>query len=106
MRETAIVIRADLPRAKVTDRCPLRQRDRLRTAVRRLADVPVAGPGRIDLHFQPQPLGLRTKRGLGERRTTDVAETHEQHGRTLIHSLALPAPHFTVSSIPLPSGSS
>ena len=54
--------------------------DRLGAPVGRLADVPVAGAGGVDLDVEADPLRLMAERRLGERRTADVAEADEQDG--------------------------
>lgn len=48
--------------------------------VRRFADVPSAGAGTVDHDVEPTPLGLGTKRRLGQGRATDVAEADEEDG--------------------------
>src|SRR3546814_20018738 len=49
-------------------------------AIRRMADVPCARPGGIDIDIQPTPPRFPAERRLGERGATNVAETDEQHG--------------------------
>src|SRR3546814_13190077 len=58
-----------------------------RAAIGRMADVPVAGAGRIDLDAAVEP-GLaqaRTQRALGHRRAADVAQADHQQALRLRH---------------------
>ena len=55
-------------------------RRRLRPGVRRLARMPVPGPGGIDDQVEVQPLRLGAQGGLGDGRATDVAEADEEDG--------------------------
>src|SRR3546814_7101428 len=58
---------------------PFRLRLGKRARVGRMSDMPVAGPGGVDLHLQAHRLRLAPESGLGQRRTADIAQTDEQN---------------------------
>ena len=62
-------------------------RHRLRAWIGRIADMPVAGAGRIHDNIKTRPFGLRPQHGFGQRGATDIAEADEQD-RRLRHSAA------------------
>ena len=80
MGEAAKVRLRHLPRLQPRNLDPMPPRGRLRPRVRRLARMPVPGPGGIDDQIEPEPLRLGAQGGLGERRATDVAEADEEDG--------------------------
>ena len=80
MGEAAKVRLRHLPRLQPRNLDPMPPRRRLRPRVRRLARMPVPGPGGIDHQVETESLRLGAQGGLGERRATDVAEADEEDG--------------------------
>ena len=57
--------------------------ERARPGIGRMAGVPVAGPGRIDVRIDSRSFGRSPERRLGQRRTADITQAHEQDGGAL-----------------------
>src|SRR3546814_8181235 len=79
MAEAMEIVRSHLPRAVMRYVDPFRLRLGKRARVGRMSDMPVAGPGGVDLHPQAHRLRLAPESGLGQRRTADIAQTDEQN---------------------------
>src|SRR3546814_7500215 len=75
MAEAMEIVRSHLPRAVMRYVDPFRLRLGKRARVGRMSDMPVAGPGGVDLHLQAHRLRLAPESGLGQRRTADIAQT-------------------------------
>ena len=78
--EAAIVRGRDLPRALAGDVDAAVLGGGLRARVGRLADMPIAEPGRVDLEAVEHALvlGDAAEHALGHGRAADIAETDEQ----------------------------
>src|SRR3546814_18493948 len=84
MAEAMEIVRSHLPRAVMRYVDPFRLRLGMRARVGRMSDMPVAGPGGVDLHLQAHRLRLAPESGLGQRRTADIAQT-AQHTTSFHH---------------------
>ncbi|MNW04085.1 hypothetical protein D3C71_2001180 [compost metagenome] len=78
MGEAAEVGELHLTPAQGGDVDAVLARHGLGARIGRRADVPIAGPGRIDNDVQLQAPGLFAEGDLGQRRATDVAEADEE----------------------------
>jgi len=79
--ETPEVAGLDLSPLIMCDVRAVAARGRLRAPVGRMADMPVAGAGGIDIDRQAGLLGLGAQGRLGKRRAADIAEANEQDRR-------------------------
>src|SRR3546814_7880061 len=85
MAEAMEIVRSHLPRAVMRYVDPFRLRLGKRARVGRMSDMPVAGPGGVDLHLQAHRLRLAPESGLGQRRTADIrSEEHTSELQSLM----------------------
>ena len=85
MSETIEIGRSDLAPAQMFDIDPFAFGSRDRPPIRRFADMPIAGPGRIDFNVETKRLCLNAEGRLREWRAADVAKTHKENGRFSLH---------------------
>src|SRR3546814_21041372 len=78
MAEAMEIVRSHLPRAVMRYVDPFRLRLGTRALVGRMSDMPVAGPGGVDLHLQPPSLRLAPAPAPGPRPPATVHQTDEE----------------------------
>ena len=98
MIEAIEIRRLDLPCPKMIDVNAVAPGRGPRARIRRLADVPVAGPGAVHFNVYTKTIGFRPKRRLGERGPADIAQADEQdsdgHRRSLVAKAVGSASHW------------
>lgn len=79
MGETPKILRRHLPCAQPANLHTMFSGNGLGPRVRRMANVPVSGPGRIDMETKSPSVGLDPKRRFGQRRAADIAQADEKN---------------------------